>query len=140
MIREEPGGRGEDIVTITAGIVELTKWQRLTLIRQELLELGEWIRQDFWAESTSCREDDDRAMVRSRKVHRANSTREDRNSDEDEGRKSVRGKLMQHRHQWSLSLDRDDGEPAAPPRESTEGLKLKTLSQNNYLNSKNLSS
>ena len=28
-------------------------------------------------------------MVRSRKVDMANSTREDRNSDEDEGRKSV---------------------------------------------------
>ena len=48
MIREEPGGRGEDTVTITSGIVELTKWQRLTLTRQELPELGEWIRQDFF--------------------------------------------------------------------------------------------
>ena len=85
---------GGDTVTITSGIVELTKWQRLTLIWQELPELGEWIRQDFWAESTGRREEDDRAMVRSWKVDRANSTREDRNSDEDEGRKSVgKGKM-----------------------------------------------
>ena len=85
---------GGDTVTITAGIVELTKWHRLTLIRQELPELGEWIRQDFWAESTGRREEDDRAIVRSLKVDRANSTREDRNFDEDEGRKSIgKGKM-----------------------------------------------
>ena len=37
--------------------------------------------------------------------------------------------LMQHRHQWSPSLDGDGGDPAAPPRESNENLRLKTLSQ-----------
>ena len=31
------------------------------------------------------------------------------------------------------SLDGDGGEPAAPPRESTEKLRLKTISDTNYL-------
>ena len=31
--------------------------------------------------------------------------------------------LMQHRHQWSLSLDGDGGEPATLPRESPRGVK-----------------
>ena len=31
------------------------------------------------------------------------------------------------------SLDGDGGEPAAPPRESTNNLRLKTLSDTNYL-------
>ena len=41
--------------------------------------------------------------------------------------------VMQHRHQWSPSLDGDGGEPAAPPRESTEILFYTLISLKHYL-------
>ena len=47
------------------------------------------IQQCVAAESIGRREEDDRAMVRSRKVNRENLTGEDGNSGEGEGRKSV---------------------------------------------------